>query len=472
MPDVDPTTPGVIADVENLLPTVRGYAPDYALSPSLRFPVTLPSRVFSADGTFYNGAAICLFGTADDLYAAQDSTLTVRSRAAPYTTINAGLEWRFATFLTASGTYVLATNARNTLQVTSNITTTDFADVSGAPKGNTICVQRNFVLLANFLSGSWPYDDGWRCSAQEDHTDWTPDIATQSAQGRLTATPGNIVRLVAFQDSVIAFKFNSCYRGFYSGPTGNTWSFPLLSKSIGLVSHDAVCEADNVLYWMGPAGFYVYAGDRPQPIPGAPWNFTKKLLRGLNTVQCIWDPVRRLVRWHIGSSNLSDGRSYGIAYHPDTGKWGRFYNNANCVFSIPIDRAPTFDGYNEFAAEPIVWTTFNVPGYIDADTNELMTGVSPPVGSSFTTGDIGDDDSVTAMMRGRVRFLSAPTSSAMWHSYRMDLGDPLTDGDAVTRNNGKYDVSYAARWHRMRFEQTGMYEVSGFSVGPQMAGKR
>ncbi len=473
MPDADPTTPGVIAEASNFIPTDRGYAPDFSMATSQRFPVTLPARVFSADSTFLdNGSPLCLFGTATNLYVADGATLTLRSRAAPYATINAGTEWRFATFMTASGTFVMASNALNDMQVTSNASTTNFADLAGAPRANTICVQRNFVIGAQFFTGAWPYQDGWWCCGQENHTTWTPDIATQAARGRLTVTPGAIIRLVAFQDSVIAFKFASMYRGFYSGPTDNTWSFPLLSKSIGLISHDAVAEADGVLYWMGTAGFYRYAGAQIERISGSPWATAKTLIRGLNTVRCVWDPVRRVVRWYVGSPALEDGKTYGFTYHVDTGRWGTFLDNSNCAFSIPIDRVPTIDGYDQFVIDPIEWTTFSPVGVIDSTTNALMTYSGPPAASSFTTGDIGDDDAVTGMMRARVRFLSAPTTATITHYHRMQLGDALTTGETATRTDGKYDISHASRWHRLKFLQTGNYEVSGFRVLPARAGNR
>ena len=473
MPDADPTTPGVIVEASNFIPTERGYAPDFSMATSQRFPVTLPDRVFSADATFLtSGAAMCLFGTATNLYVADGPTLTLRSRAAPYVTINAGFAWRFATFMTFSGTFVLATNAINDMQVTSNVSTTNFSDLAGAPRANTICVQRNFVIGADFVTGAWPYNDGWWCCGQEDHTTWTPDIATQAARGRLTVTPGTIIRLVPFQDTVIAFKFASTYRGIYTGPTANTWSFPLLSKSIGLISHDAVAEADGVLYWMGTAGFYRYAGTQPERLRGSPWNTVKNLIRGLNTVRCVWDPVRRVVRWYVGSPALSDGKAYGFAYHVDTGRWGSFLDNSNCAFSMPADRVPTVDGYDQFVIDPIEWTTFAPVGVIDATTNALMTYSGAPGASSFTSGDIGDDDSVTALMRARIRFQRAPTTSAMTNYHRMDLGDALTTGVTQSRSSGKYDISQSARWHRATFLQTGRYEVMGYSVNPAPAGKR
>ena len=42
-PDADPTQPGVIVDAEQLLPTQRGYAPDFALMQSSQFPLTIPT---------------------------------------------------------------------------------------------------------------------------------------------------------------------------------------------------------------------------------------------------------------------------------------------------------------------------------------------------------------------------------------------------------------------------------------------
>jgi hypothetical protein len=470
MPDADPTQPGIIAEVENLLPTVRGYAPDYALANSYRYTLTLPSRVFSASSFARLGLAPgLLFGTADNLYFADSSTLTLRSRAAPYASINEGYEWRFAQFKDVA----IATTALNPMQATTNVATTNFSDLAGAPRANTLCVQRNFVIAASFLTGSWPYLDGWWCSAQEDHTDWTPDIATQAAQGRLTATSGGITRLIPYQDTVIAFKPSSMYRGVYTGPTGNTWSFPLLSKSIGLAAHDAVCEANGALYWMGNDGFYRYSGGAPERIASAPWEYAKAIIkRWQNVVLSVWDPVRRCVRWYLPKPGSGNGTFLGIAYHVDTDRWGAFQNNACYAFSVEVESVPVVGKYSEFILSPIEWNTPGAVACIDATSFNFQTHCALPGASSLTSGDVGDDDQVTAMMRGRMRFLRKPTSSDMTHSYRMDLDDSLTIGATVARFSGKYDVSHAARWHRMKFSQTDMYEVTGFSVAPQMAGKR
>jgi hypothetical protein len=471
-PDADPTTPGVIAEVENLIPTVRGYAPDGAEVNSSDYHMTMPVTATSySEGantlSFPSGQVHVYVGSGGKLYlldifppnTAQDVS---RSSGAYISGIDG---WQFVQFKE----FALAANGANVLQarpVASGL----FADVAGAPAARTVAVNRNFVLAGCFSSTynpSWPYEDGWWCSAQEDHTNWTPDIATQCARGRLDATPGFIVRLVAYRDNVIAFKSNSMYRGEYVGQTANTWAFPLVSRSIGLVGRNAVCEAENRLYWLGADGFYVYDGASVNRIGSAPWNYISALCGPFffnSNVFARWDRVRRCVRFYL--SNRNNGQSFGLAYHLDTDRWGAFQTNAACAFELRFEfvRSPSLPDSGQYYYPLAV---------IDRSDRKIkVVGGGVPAISSFTTGDIGDDDSVTSMMRGRVRFLAAPSASSMTHTHRMDLGDALTVGESVGRSNGKYDVSHSARWHRMKFSQTGMYEVTGFSVGPQMAGKR
>jgi hypothetical protein len=472
-PDADPTVPGVIAEVSNLLPTVRGYAPDGAEAQSTYYPMTMPTT----NGSYSEGAACLYFpggqiyvfvGAGGKLYMLdnqpfQPNPQDVSRLSSAYTLGIAG--WQFVQFKDLA----LAVNGANILQAMDS-PYVRFADVAGAPTASTVAVNRNFVVLGclnPFYSPTWPYEDGWWCSAQEDHTNWTPDIATQCARGRLTATSGAIVRLIAYRDSVIAFKANSMYRGDYTGPTANTWSFPLLSRSVGLAGRNAVCEAENRLYWLGADGFYTYDGAGINRIASAPWNYINALCGPFffnSEVFARWDRVRRCVRFYM--TNQRDSRPLGLAYHVDTDRWGLFTTNAACAFELR----------REFVRSPNSPTPDNFVfplGVIDrSDLKIKVVGGGVPGLSSFTSGDVGDDDQVTAMMRGRARFLSAPTASSMTHTHRMDLDSALTTGATANRSNGKYDVSHAARWHRMKFTQTGMYEVTGFSVGPQPSGKR
>lgn len=475
-PDADPTTPGVIADVVNLLPTVRGYAPDFAAAEAAGYVDPLPVPPISAFLSRASNGVIDMFAaTADKLYRVGYGAAPVdKSRTTgAYSPTFSYSPWAFANFQNA----VLAGSVNNTLQyLSSAVAGGPFVDVSGAPAPATMTVQRNFVICAGFggATPSFGHGDGWWCSAQEDPLDWTPDIATQCARGRLTATPGAVVRLIAFQDSVIAFKAQSMYRGVYTGPTANTWSWPLLSASVGIVAPDAVVQAGDVLYWIGLDGVYRYNGAGIERIASAPWQWILGQAGGsggLQYTRAQWDSARRVVRWYVQVSDFY-GWAFGIAYHPDTDRWGRFETRAAAPVQVPLQTVPAVVEYASIATGSTLLQQVFTAGFFDFDTRTVRIFAGTPGATSFTTGDIGDDDLVTGMYRGRTRFLRSPTTSTMTHYHRKALGDALTTGETIARDDGKYDVSHASRWHRMQFTQTGMYEVTGFSVGPVQAGRR
>lgn len=468
-PDADPTTPGVLVDVENMVPTQRGYVADSSLSASSNYALNLSAKPTSAQtiGIIpYVSYGTTLSGFVGGAW--QDLS---RSGTA-YAAASVNNPWRFAGFTDASGNrFALAVQYENILQAKDANTTAAFADVSGSPKADTMATQRGFVLLGAYTTGGVYYPDGWICSALEDHTDWTPDIASQSASGRLTATSGEIIRLISFQDYVIAFKRESIYRGTYVGPADNTWSWPVVSRSVGLVSHDAICEVDGVLYWMSHDGFYRWAGGVVERIRSAPW----KTLIGLTPfgtgfdvgTQAVYDPSQRVIRWVFNVAFSGAGRLV-LTYHPETDRWGKAVAPTIIrTFTLPnisIRRQPENDTI--FYREAPAFLVQTGGAYV------LLIAGAAPATSSFTTGDIGDDDQALALTKTRVRFLSAPSSSYVEHAYRMDLGDPLQQGEVAQRVDGKYDISHAARWHRLKFTQTGRYEVSGLSVEMPRSGRR
>ena len=470
-PDADPTTPGVMVQAENLLPTLRGYAPDFSAIAAIGFTSAMPEAPLSAKRLEITSASSLIFtlaGTSTRLYYLLYGGAPVdRSNGGgPYVATTYADPWQFDTI---SGV-VLASNVFNPVQVTTDLPAVNFGPISGAPAARTICVQRNFVVAGGFNSGTaaWPYADGWWCSEQEDYTGWTPDIATQCARGRLTATPGAIVRMIAFQDSILAFKEGSLYRGTYTGPTANTWSWPVLSSAVGIVGTQAVTQAGSVLYWMAPDGVYRYAGGGIERIQSAPWNWLLDQVAGstgLQYTQAQWDPVRRVVRFYVMLFG-ANGDGVGIAYHPETDRWGSFELTGGVTVDVPLQVVPTVtDG--PYGVAPRA-----APGFFGLDDRVLKIYAGTPAESAFTTGDIGDDDAVVALTRARVRFFRAPATSMLTHSHRMTLDDALTAGETSSRVDGKYDMSHSARWHRVRFDMTGAYEVSGFSVGPASAGKR
>jgi hypothetical protein len=467
-PDGDPTIPGVMMEVENLRPTLRGYAPEFSMSSSGDYAVTLGAEPLTTDVIRDQiGNVRTVFCTTTTIQYIEPATTSVVDRTRSgggYAAASAASPWRFASF----GNATLACHPANPLQGTAQIGTTAFSNVSGAPQATTIACNRNFVVIANFGGGGSTDAAGWRCSALEDYTDWTVDIATQAAGGTLTATPGPIVRLIAWRDYILAFKGNSFYRGQYVGAAANTWSWPVISTNVGLIAHDAICEADGVLYWIAQDGVYRWAGGAAERIRSAPWGWMNRLAvfpgTALYYARAVWDPVNRLVRFVIKFPG--DITSYVVSYHPDTDRWGYSTVAAYQPIWIVGRTAPSPEAPSGDTSWPL-----QIGWVASADLTVKKQGGTPGE-SSFTTGDIGDDDEAFTLEQARVRYLSTPTTSTATHSTRDTLDAALTVRSTNSRLDGKYDLSHAARWHRVKFTQTGRYEATGFRVGMPKSGRR
>jgi hypothetical protein len=479
-PDADPTQPGIIVDAEQMIPTQRGYAPDFVLMASTSYPHTLAAAPTGAARVFTNSSiygSTALIGTATSIYAVTPAALVDITRATPgYATVNnrALNGWRFDAF----DDVVLAVSLNNVLQETAGAESgVLFTDVAGAPSANCIAVQSQFVMLANFPStGSFPYSDGYWCSAVADHTDWVLDPATFCEQDRLLETPGPILRLIAYQNEILAFKPTSILRGRFSGQPSKPWVWSVVTDTVGIVGHDAICEADDgVLYWLARDGFYSFNGGAVQRIRTAPWEWFQNQIptqANLYTTSCGWDSVRRCVRWLYTRNFLSEVSTEsiygGIAYHPDTGRWGPFETVAQAFVTLPYDDVPS-------VRSNAVVRRLNVPAVINAFNRQIETWRGQSATSSLTTGDVGDDDAnfviTKARMRNMVHGRTAATISAQ-HFYRQNLDESLATGDTVFKSDGKFDFSQSARWHRLKFACIGMLEIFGFRVKVPKTGDR
>lgn len=479
-PDADQATPGIIAEAHQYLPTARGYAPDFQLMQSVNYTMTLPAAPRGVGSPIINTVAVPLVGSANAIhYIGPAGVMYDLTRTTPYaTTPSVRNGWRFAAF----DNVALAVNSQNILQETASPTTgVKFTDVSGAPRANCIAVMSQFVMLANFPPDDpFPHADGWYCSAVGDHTDWTLDTATFCAQDRLLQTPGPILRLIAFGDEIIAFKPYSMLRGRFTGVPGSPWAWSVISTTVGIVGHDAVCEVDGTLYWMADSGVYAFSGGAVQRIASMPWEwFVARIptVANLYTVQAAWDNVRRLVRFFYTRNDLiemgAESIYGGIAYHPDSGRWGPFETTAAAVLHVQFDDVPQVVGTTAFVQTV---RRANVPAIIEGvgRTVQVWRGSSPS--AWFETGDMGDDEALSvltkARLRARVYTLPFPAFVTATHKHRQTLDASLTTGATVQRQDGKFDLSHSARWHRLRFESLGMQEVTGISVKMVKAGER
>ena len=89
----------------------------------------------------------------------------------------------------------------------------------------------------------------------------------------------------------------------------------------------------------------------------------------------------------------------------------------------------------------------------------IKTLSGEPGTSSFTTGDMGDEDSYTVMTKFQVRYKRSPSTATAYGYTKDDIGTAVpAAGQSAARDDGAFDMRQSARWHRVKVETTGACE--------------
>lgn len=477
-PDIDPATPGAITACTNIIPSING----------IKSSPSLSDKGISALAATCAGAALLrrvdntsrLFaGTASNLYELNGTSWTdvTRTVGGAYGG-SAEDRWRFAQF----GNVSIAAIKSATLQSSSSGA---FADISGAPKAAIVETVGSFVMLCNTNEGTFgDSPDRWWCSALGSATDWTPAIATQCATGRLTSAPGPITAGKRLGQYMVVYKRRGIYLGSYVGPdiSGAIWSYQEVSADTGAVSHDAVVNLETRHVFMGEDDFYVFDGANITSIGSdiREWwrDRVNKTYIGLS--QSLHDRDNGLIYFWYPTSGITLDEA--VVYNYRNGKWGA------CTLTIEasvqyVETGITYDSlgtsYSTYDDLPTtisydsqLWVSgAPVPAAFDG-THELqsLNGVS---GSwSFTTGDYGDEERDTIVIRVEPRYITRPSGGLYVHSYRDTSSESLTSLDAIAESNNRHDVLWTARWHRGTLSGSGDMEISGINYTAAASGRR
>jgi len=250
------------------------------------------------------------------------STLTDRSGTA-YGASTA-TTWSFAQF----GDLTFAANLNNKLQFASAGSFADAASV--VPKADIVVAAGvntlPFIMLFNYDDGTNQYKDGWFASPTPNAT-WSAAVAAQIVNGRLLIPTGNITAAAAFRDGVVAFKKNSIFMAEYGDPDA-IWTWRTVARAIGCVGKNAVCAAEDVLYFVGPRGFYVFDGSYPRKLPGFvhdEWAAYYNTIDGTpdaGYVHAVYDNELCMFTVHAGRATAADNtRTYSWHFNTLSGKW-------------------------------------------------------------------------------------------------------------------------------------------------------
>jgi hypothetical protein len=465
-PDADPTVLGVLTNCTGVVPSLRGLkgAPGL-VDTSL---ATLAATCMGAAVlTKLDGTTRFIAGTPLKLYEAGASTWSDVSRASTYTTSGTSGRWRFA----QQGNVSFAANGADTIQA--SVSTGAFSCVAGAPIASIVETVGKFVFALNTSTNA----HGVQWSALNDYTSWAASVATQAGSDTLTATPGAITAGRAFGNTIAVYKRNSMFLGVNAGPP-NVWEFNQIPGSAGALSQEVVVNIgtpDNPMHiFMGDGDFYVYDGSKPVPVGTNRVKaqvFTEFFGSRHYACTALHDRKNFLVYFYYPSiDSLFPDKC--VVYNYRTDKWGVDNRQVRAAVEY-VAAATTYDAlgalyatYDSFPAgsydTAFVGSSGSVPGIFNtSDSVKTLTG---PAGvTSLTTGDYGDDEGFSTVTRISPRFITAPTTARLTHYYKNRPGDSLTEGPTANLSSGKFDLLWDARWHRLKMDFTGDWEMAGFS---------
>jgi hypothetical protein len=475
-PDADRTTPGIFTSCANVVPYEGGFrgAPT---------PVATTAAALAAEArgavvtTKLDGSRRFFAGTQTKLYELSGAVWTDRS-AGTYTGSTES-RWSFCQF----GDTTIATNLSDDMQSSASGA---FAAIAGAPKAKiVVSASNNFVLAFNTNEGTFGQSpDRWWCCAQSDQTSWTPDVATLANTGRLVAVEGAIQAALPLGDYVIAYKNKGIFVGSFAG-SPVVWQWNLVpGGDAGAVGPEAICDIGGAHFIVSNDNFWLFDGTRPVPIGTGfvrQWFLDNSSPTYRYRTKASYDKQNALVRVFFPSLNSAGACDLTLVYHVGRKQWGRNDLSVEVPISY-IASNVTIDGLDAYAATidtlpsiPLDSQFWLAGGQLSAyfNTSHQLVALSGATGaSSFTTGDMGDDDAVTMLERARIRFEKSPTTATATGYFKMNEGDALVTGPTNAINDGKFDLRQSGRFHRIRFDFTGDHKEYAFDAKPIPVGKR
>lgn len=467
LPDADETTPGVITSCTNFIPYINGMKG----APSTATPSGVPAVAAAVAGcalvTKLDDTRRIFAGTTTKLYELVAGSWTDVSGAV-YT---GGVDTRWC--FTQFGDSTLAANLTDTIQRSAG--SGAFASIATAPKAKIVYTVGSFVMALNTVDGTYGTSpDRWWCSAANDDTSWTPSVTTLATTGRLVSSPGRITAGGRLGDYAVAYKEKAIFIGqFVGAPVVFDWQ-QVPGGEAGCVGQESWCDIGGAHFFVGLDNFWIFDGSRPIPIGVGEvrqWFFDNSAPGLRYKTKCLFDRQNNAV-WIFYPSLSSTSCDEALVYHIGSKKWGRATVTVEAVLDyisagVTIDGlssvSATIDGLSSYSFDSQFWLSGGRSLSIFDTSHQLQSLTGPSASSSFTSGDIGDDDVTSLMTKARLRFAPGytPTTATANAYTKMKEGDSLTVvSTGLPIYDGKFDVLQSARWHRMSFSFTGDVRVT------------
>jgi hypothetical protein len=462
-PDQNLTTPGIIIDASNAIPTIKGYKArpsPVQIAPAL--PLTGTGQTEPPLGAYValyqNGTTSLIAGTATRLF---------RLSAGAWTQIGSGYTATFPWVFTQFGEDVLATSAGNLNMQVANGPTGTFSNLGPGtgdpPPNNAPTVISVAGFAASYTGSAWTnsgagVDTGWSLPGHANNS------STLAANGFLYDYPGSIVAAAALFRNQIVFKKNSTWL-LTPAAYPTVWSSQVLSSNTGTWGQGCVCPMPTAISFLGTDDFYICQAAAPQRIPNSmkEWffNTVHKDTNGnpdqLQNTSSWYDPMTAICYWHFVSQNppFAGIPDRYVGWNSRSGRWVPGYLNTPLV----------------------VWNT--QPGMQSGmyfDTNgALQQWSGVPTTMFILTGYQGDADNLTQLQKVRVSYNQGllPQSQTLipMHAYRM--GDfPTVESAGILALDGWFSIRQTDRYHQVQLSTNGGCEIMAMAYEGRIAGVR
>ena len=445
-----------------------------------------------------DGSIVGLFAAADDdsnvaLYAADrtkiyqfdttDGSLNNVSKSGNYSTALADRP-RFVQY----GETVVCTNFADPIQKITAAAGGLFSDLSAdAPKAKYISVVRDFVMTGftnTTADGNKPYRVQW--SDINDATNWAISNTTQ-ADYQDIQDMGDVTGLVGGEYATILME-KGIVRGSYIGAP-LIFQFDKVETVRGCKVPGSVCNVGHSVFFLADDGFYMFDGERSQPIGAEKVN--RYFLEDWNgeyarNMSASADPLRQIIVWSYASINSLSGQPDKlIIYNYALDKWSTAEISVDLI--VPIYTA----GYSLEDLDTAFGSIDLLPASLDgaiyrggeflfaaSKDKKIQSFTGPVLDATIETTEFEARPGSTSLLRNIVPYVTLNPSevgavTAQVASRNRQI-DSYTFGTASSLNSDNFiPVRSSGRYHRVRLNLTGDWrKAQGIDVDFAISGRR
>ncbi len=478
LPDLpEYANPGALI-AQNVIPQINSYGGLNSLS---SFSDALANACL---GAFWaqddNNVVFNFAGDTGALYQLQagNTWVDVSGPSAPYAASDA---WEFTKF----GSRVIAVNKADPPQFWDLGVSSAFADLPGSPpQAQHIATVRDFVMIGDIqgLGSNFIQWSGYNNSEL-----WVSDLSTQSDFQELFGRGGKVQRIVPGEYAVI-FMEQSIFRADYAAPPV-VFQIDEVERKRGTPAPYSVVWSGGLVWYYGWDGFYVFDGQRSEPISAnrtAKWFAENAAPSTLSTMRGAVDRRNRLVVWAFRSSSSAVINDRLILYNWSADKWAHAEIDTQIIdefvspgFSLD-DLDTPLPGGIDVDSIPVDSTQFiggNLSLQAFDTANKSATFDGTPLTATIDTKEIGGA-SENRIITNAVRPLVEADGNSV---ITVQVGKRATLQDNTDFSlpkgtngiNGMVDVRANSRYQRYRVNiSNGFRHGIGVRAQSRMGGKR